>query len=203
MFASQLTDEWSLSTRRAVHWPPPSTRPISLGHSLRSVSPNSHDSGLQVRTIMASECISKLARSYCRCASPSSLDHGLQVNLQIRSITTCKCFSKFAWIWTPSLHDHGIQVHLHTRSLTASKCISKYAWLLAPSPSRILLHHGLRVYLEIHSITTTRFISKLTRSQPRTVSLSSLDPHFQSHLELLSSSACSQSRYTECRWVGI
>jgi len=33
--------------------------------------------------------------------------------------------------------------------------------------------------------------------------VNSLDHYFQAHLELLSSTVCSQSRYTMCRWVAI
>jgi len=51
-----------------------------------SVSLNSHDYGLQVRTITAAKCISKLARL----RPPSSHDYGLQVHLQTRSITASK-----------------------------------------------------------------------------------------------------------------
>jgi hypothetical protein len=41
--SSQLTDELSFSTWCAIHWPPPSTWPISLNHSIQSVSPGLHD----------------------------------------------------------------------------------------------------------------------------------------------------------------
>jgi len=103
--ARWLTDIYSLSTQRAVHRPTPSTHPISLDHGLQvdlqtqslaasrcifkltrsrlpSVSLNFHDYGLQVRTIMASKCI-----------SPNSLDYSLQVHLPTRSTAA----SKFAW----------------------------------------------------------------------------------------------------------
>ena len=155
MFVSQLTDEWSLNARRAIHRPAPGTRPISLDHSLRSVSPNSHDYVLQVRTIMTSKCISILARSQSLSASLSSLDHGLQVYHQIRSISSCKCISKLARLQTPSSHDHGPQVHLQTRSITASMCISKYPRLPPARASPNSLCHGLGVYLQIRWITAS------------------------------------------------
>jgi len=56
-----------------------------------SVSPNSHDYGVQVCTVTASKCISKLAQSRPPSVSPNSLAHGLRVHLQTRSITACKC----------------------------------------------------------------------------------------------------------------
>jgi len=70
--------KYSLSTRRAVHRPPPSTRPISLNHSLQVY--------IQTRSITAS----KFARSQPPSASPNSLDYGLQVHLSTRSITASK-----------------------------------------------------------------------------------------------------------------
>jgi len=57
--------------------------------------------------------------------------------------------------------------------------------------------------VQVHTITASKCISKLARSRPCSVSLSSLDRECQAHLELLSSTACSKSRYTVCRWVVI
>ena len=123
----------------------------------------------------------------------------LQVPLQTRSITASKCISKLARLRPASSHEHGLQVHLQSRSITASKYISKLARSRPPSS----LDHCLQVYLQIRSITASKCISKLARSRPRSISLSSLDRHFQAHLELLSSTACSQSRYRVCRWLAI
>ena len=82
---------------------------------------------LQTRSITASKCISRLARSRPPSASPNWLDYGLQMHLQIRSITASKCISKFAQSQSPSLSlkslDYGLQVHLQTCSITASKYI--------------------------------------------------------------------------------
>jgi len=146
-----------------------------------SVSPNSLDYGLQVHTIMASKCI-----------SPNSLDHGLQVYLQTRSITTSKCISKLDWSRPPSVSPDSLDYGLQVRTIMASKCISPQS-----------LNHSLQVYLQTRLITTSKCISKVARSRPRSISLSSLDRHFQAHRELLSSTACSQSRYSVCRWVAI
>ena len=146
---------------------------------------------LQTRSIAAS----KFARSWPLSASPNSLDYGLQVRLQTRSITIPECISKFTRSWPPSVSpntlDYHLQVHLQTHSITASKCIS----ILARSRS-----WGTSV---VHSITASQCVFKYARSCPRSVSLSSLDHHFQAHLEFLSSTAGSQSRYTVCRWVAI
>jgi hypothetical protein len=105
-------------------------------------------------------------------------------NLQTRLIMASKCISKLSRIRPP-------QVHLQTSSITISES------------SLSSLDHALQVYLQIRSITTSKCISKLARSRPRSVSLSSLNRYFQEHLELLSSTTCSQSRYTVCRWVAI
>ena len=65
-------------------------------------------------------------------------------------------------------------------------------------------YHYLPVHLWVYWISISNCISKLAQSRPRSVSLISLDRHFRAHLELLSSTACSQSRYyTLCRWVAI
>jgi len=124
-----------------LEWPPPGTRPISAIMASKcisklarsqpaSVSPNSHDYGLQVRTITASRCISKLTRSRPPSASPNSLDHSLQVYLQTRTITDSKCISKLTRSRPPSASpnslDYTLQVYLQTRSITASECISKF-----------------------------------------------------------------------------
>jgi len=189
----------------------PSTRPTSLNHGLqvylqtcsikasqgisslvrsrpRSVSPDSLDYSLQVCTIMAFKCIPILAKSRPSSASPNSLDRGLQVYLQTRSITACK----FAQSWPPSASPNSLDYGLKVSMILTSKSICPNS-----------LDHGLQVYLQIHSITSSKCISKVARSRPQSISLGSLDRHFQAHLETLSSTTCSQSRYTVCRWWAI
>jgi len=165
----------------------------------RSRPPSLHDDGLQVHL--------GITRSRAPNASPNPLDHGLQLHLQPRSITACKCISE--------LQDGGLQMHLQTPSITASKCIcefdlisaskfiSKLARLQPPSASLSSLNHGLPVDLQTRSITSSKCISEYTQEPPPCVSLSSLDRHLQAHQKLLSSTACSQSRYTVCRWVAM
>jgi len=124
--ASQLTDEQSLSTWRAVHRPPLSTRPISLDYGLQV--------HLQTRTITDSKC-----------KSPNSHDRGLKVHLQTRTITASKCISEFPCSRPPSaslssLH-LGLQVHLQTRSITASKCISEFTRSSSSGAPRIADYH--------------------------------------------------------------
>jgi len=92
-----------------------------------------------------------------------------------------KFFSKLTQLWSPSSRDHGFQVHLQTHSVTISECLSRFTRSQPPSVS-------LK--------TTSKWICKLGRSRPWSVPLSSLDPHFQAHLKLLSSTAYSQSSYT-------
>jgi len=179
------------SPKLARSWPP-------------SASPNLIDHGLQVHTIMATNCISTHAQSQPRSASPNLINHGLQVHLlsslnlslqvhlQTRSIATSKCISKLdrprpaSWqddgLRLPSAcrnsHGHPLRVHLPTRSITASNCISS-----------------------VHSITASKWISKLAqspppsaspnldRSQPRSASLSSLHPGLELHLQTWSITA--------------
>jgi hypothetical protein len=130
------------------------TRSITASNLARSRPPISLDPGFQVylqtRSITASKCISKLARSRPPSASPNSLDPGLQVYFQTRSISN-------------SL-DHCLQVHLQTRSIPVSKCISKLARLLPPSASTHSLDHGLQVHLQTRSIMASECISEFTRS---------------------------------------
>ena len=95
--------------------------------------------------------------------------------------------------------DYDFHVYLQTHFIPAYKCISKLS-RLRPASS---LYHGLQVYLQTSLITVCKCVSKLTQSCPRSVSLSSLNRHFQPHLEFLSCTACSQSRYTACRWIAI
>jgi len=90
-----------------------------------SVSLNSHNYGVQVRTITAFMCISKLAPLQPPSGSLNSHDHGLQVHLQSRSITASKCITKLARLWLSCSHNHSLQVHLQTNSIKASKYICK------------------------------------------------------------------------------
>ena len=163
-FASQLSDELSLSTQRAVHRPPPSTRPISLDYCIQlrtmiapkcisilvqsrppSVSPNTFDYGLQVRTIMACKCICKLARSWSQSGSLSSLDHSLQVHLQTSSIMNSECISKFTQSWPPSVSpntlDYRLQRLLQPRSITISEFVSEFISSCFSGELRLTLTH--------------------------------------------------------------
>jgi len=193
---------------------PPNASPNSLDRGLQVHLWVQLDLGLQVhlqtRSITASKCISEFTRSRPPSASPNSHNHGLQVHLQTRSITASSV--------SLNSHDYGLQ----TRSIPASKCISKLARSRSRSVSLCSLDHSLQVHLQTRSITASsvslnshdyglqtcsitasKCTSKLARSRPWSVTLSSLDRHFQAHFQLLSSTACSQSRYTVCRWVAI
>jgi len=136
---------------------------------------------VQSPSIMASKCISKLARWQPPSASPNSLHHGLQLHLQTRSVTSSKCISRLAHLQPASSQDDGHEVH-----------ISKLAQSRPPSVSTNSVDYGLH-----------KCISRDAPSRPRSISLSSLHRHIEGHLELLSSTACSQSRYSVCRWAAI
>ena len=142
--------------------------------------------------LTASKYSSKLTQSRPPSVSLISLDYGLPV----RTIMASQCIS-------PNSLNHGLQVYLQPCLITASKCIYKLARSQSWSASRSSLNHGLLVYLQIRSISTSKCISNLAPSKPRSISLNSPDRHFQAHLELLSRTACSQSRNAVCRWVAI
>jgi len=204
---------------------------IKLSRSqLPSVSVDSHDYSCQVRTIPASRFVSRLARLCPPTASRYSLDDSLQVNissymmiasrvewlrpakcisnlalwcsqvhLQTRWITTSKCMSKRIQPRPPSSYDHALQVYLQTRSIWAIK----FTLTRPPSSFIILLKHNLGVNVNIQPIMGSKWILRDARSLPQSLWLSSLYCHFQPHLELLFSSACSKSWHTMCRWVAI
>ena len=153
MVASQITDEQSPSTQRAVHQLPPNTRPNSLDYGPRTRNmtaskcisivsllwpPSSHDHGLQVH-------ICKLAWSRPPSVSPNSLNHGIPV----RTIMASKYIYTLTRSWPPSASpnslNHSLQVYLWTRLITASK----FAWSRCPSASPNSHDHGLRVYLSL------------------------------------------------------
>jgi len=149
--ASKLTEQNSLTTWRTIHWLPLSIRPNSLNH------------GIQVRTILASKCITKLARL----GPLNSLAHGLQVYLPTRMIMASKCIPKLARLRPLNRLDHRLQLYhqtctipasmftqlwppcayLQTRSITASKCISIVARLWPSSASPKSLNYSLQVHL--------------------------------------------------------
>jgi len=127
------------------------------------VSPNLLEYCLQVRTIMATKCI-----------SPNSLNDGLQLYLQTGSITASKfarswppsaylqshsitassCISKLAQLWPRSSHNHGLQVH-----------ISKLALSRPPGASPNTLDYCLQVPPQSCCITASECISQFTRSR--------------------------------------
>jgi len=81
---------------------------------------------LQTHSIMASKCISRLARLRSVCLH----DHGLQLNLHVCSITTSEWICKFTRSRPPTASpnpiDYCFQVHFQTSSITASECTSEF-----------------------------------------------------------------------------
>jgi len=181
---------------------------------------------VQSRSITASKCISKLARSRPPTVSPASLDYGLQV----RTIMASKCISKLARSRPPgaslSSPDVGIQLHLQTGAImaskfiseftiTASKCISKLARSRPPSSH----DHGLQLHLQTGSITASKCIAEFTQSaSPSASQTRSIKYIFKERRRLygdtgvtelgratgsIYSADRSQSRYSVCRWVAI
>jgi len=158
-----------------------------------SGSPNSVNLDLQVRTIMASKCISKPARSQSRSASLRSLHHVLHVYLQIHSIAASKFTQsrppsvslnphdyglQHVQSWPSSSHDHCLQVYHSTSTITASK----FAWSWPPSSH----DHRVQVYLQTHWITISQCISQITRLRPPSVFPNMLGYCLQVHLRIRS-----------------
>jgi len=149
---------------------------------------------LQSRSIIASKFSRNLAQS------------GLQVYLHTSLIVA----SKFAWSWpSVSLQTHSItaskfthsrpQVHFQTHSMMPSK-----GW-----------QSSLYLRLDVHLQSCSFTASEVTQSCPppessnsldhghKSTSQSLLDHRLQAHLRLLSTTACSQSRYTIYWWIAI
>jgi len=143
----------------------------------------------QSGSITAARCISiltqswppsespKFAQSRLPSVSPDLLDYGLQVH----TIMPSRCTS-------PNSHNHSLRVYVQTHSITACK----FAWSRPPTVSPNSVLYGLH-----------KCISQLARSRPRSTVLSPLNRHFQGHVEILSSTACRQFRYTVYIWVAI
>jgi len=136
-----------------TNWWKESQHSVRLPSTAFSSRPDSLDYGLQVCTIMASKCISKLAPSLPPSVSLKSLDYGLETC----SIKSSKCISKHAPSWSLSASlsslDHGLQVYLEIHLITASKCISKLARSLHQSVSLIFPDHHFQAHLECFSST--------------------------------------------------
>jgi hypothetical protein len=145
--ASRLTAS-SYSFNLARSWPP-SACPNSLDHSFPV--------HLRTRSITATKCISKLARSQPRNVSLTSHDYSLQVG----TITASQCISELTRSRLPSSHDHGLQVHLQTCPIAASKYISQSTRSRPPGASLSSLDQGLPVHLQTHSIMASKCISEL------------------------------------------
>ena len=103
---------------------------------------------VHTRSITASKCISKLARSHPPSASPNSLDPGLQLHLCVHSIPFSKYISKLAQSRPPSVSpnmlDYCLQVHLQSCSITASEYITEFTRSSFPGTPQIPLKWRLQ-----------------------------------------------------------
>jgi hypothetical protein len=140
-FASQLTEEYNVSARSAIHRLALSTRPNSLDYGLQV--------HLQTHFITASKCISNPARL----DPPSTQNLGLPVHLHSISIAISECISQFTQSRPPSVCsntvNYRLQLHLQTHSITASECISAFIQLSFSCAPRIALKHHLQP-VQIH-----------------------------------------------------
>jgi len=127
---------------------------------------------LQSHSMMASKCMSNLARSWPWSASLNSVDHGLQTDSiaasNLAQLWPPKCISKLAQSWPPSASlsslDCSPQVYLQTCSITAFKCISEFAQSQPASACPNLLNHVLQVHLRTCLINASKCISDFTQS---------------------------------------
>jgi hypothetical protein len=170
------------------------SRPVNwLDYGLPSASRNSLNHGIKVCMIMTSRFILKPAQSWPRSSSVRSLN--LITISKLAQSWPHKCITRLAQSWPPSSHDHGLQLYLTTHTIMA--CVFALTW--PPSASLNLLNHSLQVC----TIMACKCIRKLTPSRPPSSSWSSLDRYPQAHPDFLSSTTCSQFRYTVCRWIAI
>jgi len=119
------------------------------------------------------------------------------------SIMASSCIFKLARSPRRSISPFSQDFCYQVCTIMASLCIFTLAQSYTQSVSLSSPDYCLQVYLWIHPITASNGLSHLAQSQPRSVSLSLLNPDFQMHLEFLSCTACSHSGYHVCRWVGI
>jgi len=139
--------------------------------------------------LSASKYSSNLARSRPPSVSPNWLDYRLQVRTSMAS----KCISKVAQSRPPSASlsslDLSLQVHIQTRSIMASKCISEFTRSTSPSASQTrLIKYIFKERWWLYGDTGVTEVDRVTgsiRSRPRSIT------------------ACSQSRYSVCRWVAL
>ena len=131
-------------------------RVILFDHCLRSVSLNLLNYGIQVRTIMALKCISKVAPSQHSSECPNSLDYGLPV----RTIKASKCISSLAGAWSRSASlsslDHGLQVYLQISVISAWTVMFNLAQSLPRSVSLSSIDHHFQARLILLSSTACR-----------------------------------------------
>ena len=153
--ASQLNDERSHRTRRAIHL------------SLSGTHPTSHHYSLQVRTIMLSNCVFNLDRLQPPSESPSWLNYGLQVHPQKCSITASNVrkiivlqvhISKLGESWSPTVSPNSVDYAVQVCMTISSKCISTLARSRSRSASVCSLDHRFQAYLQIRSITASKCI---------------------------------------------
>jgi hypothetical protein len=138
----------------------------------------------------------KLKSGYHILTVASSLTDELSVN-------TCRAVHRPAPSTRPISLDYGIPVCTIMATIvhhqTCLNLASKFAQSWTPSASP----NSLDCFLQVSTIMATNRILQVARYWPSSVSPSSLYRHFQALLELLASTACSQSRYTVCRWIAI
>ena len=172
-----------------------------------SVSPKPVRLWPQVPTIIASKCISTLARSWSRSASLSSLDHFLQVYLQICLITASKCISKLTWSRpqsvSPNSPDYGlqvrIQVHLQVYGdtrVTEVDRVTESIYLAVPGVDR---HWHLISISSYHSMTihTLSFPTLVLTHSVRDF----MDPQSQVVWYVLTQYLCSSNQKRSFWWI--
>jgi len=126
-----------------------------------------HDHSLTVyhiaNNILASQYISKLARSWPQTIFRYSQHANTLICPWVHSFTAFRCISKLTYLLKSSaslsLHDYRHQAYLHSHSITASTLTLSWA----PTAHQNLLYHGLWVHLKAHSTIFSKHICNFTQ----------------------------------------
>jgi len=145
--------------------------------------------------IMASKCVSNLARSQPPSVSPKSRNHGLPDLTTTASNSITELAQSQPSSVSPNSHDSCLQ----GRMITASKCMSNLIQSQPPSVSPYSLNSSLQVC----GIRDSKCRCNIARSQPRSASSNSLDYSCQVYLNAYSITAAKCiSKFTLSRCGG-
>jgi len=155
--------------------------------------PKTLDPSHQVRTSIALQVSSTLARLWPRSASLSSLTFGLQMHLQSCLLMA----SKFAQPWPPNSLSYGLELHHWVHSILACKCISKLTQSQPTTKSLSSHNHAVVTRQSSHGIG--RECMKMNSSGSRRVGSGSED--MKCYLAMMNSKNCLVLwHFSKCGW---